>query len=167
MSQHPLVIKTSRDGLVLKQLMPDDASAYFELLDEDREHLSQHNDKTAKKYPYEAIVRDSIMSPSNPYKMRFGIWDGDTFVGMVGLKPLGNRIGETGGWTGKRFCRMGYATVTRRALATFAIKKLGYRRIVAETHPKNTESQEMLIKVGFKLVERRDDSHHFIFVPEK
>ena len=115
-----LVIRTSRDSVILRQLIPADARQYFELLDQDRPHLSQHDDRTADKYLDEASVLQSITNPDNPRKLRFGIWDGATFVGMIGLTPLRASVCETGGWTGKEFCRKGYAAVTRKALATYA-----------------------------------------------
>lgn len=159
----PIIIPTARAGLVLKQLVPSDAAQYFALIEEDRAHLSQHEDETAHKYPTEASVRESIVSPENPKKMRFGIWDDTTFVGMVGLTPHSKVVCETGGWTGAKFCRKGYASITRRALAEYALQKLGYRRVIAKTHPNNIASQRMLVKAGFRPVKRTSLSHYFAF----
>lgn len=159
-----LIIPTKRNGVVLKQLIPADAKPYFMLVDRDRPHLSQHGDKTASKYPDEASVLRSITYPRNPKKIRFGIWDGDTFVGMVGLTPLGKGVCETGGWTGSGFCRHGYASVTRNALANYAIKRLGYKRVIAKAHPDNVASREMLLKAGYRHVRCTKTSCYFAFV---
>lgn len=160
-----LIIATPRHGLTMKQLVPTDAKFYFALVHEDRAHLSQHDDRTAKRYPTLASVRDSIINPRNPKKLRFGIWGRRTFVGMVGLTPRGHGVCETGGWTGKRFCRRGYATVTRRALARYALNHLGYQRVIAKTHPNNIASQRMLKRAGFRLVRRTKKSYYFTFDP--
>lgn len=160
-----VVIPTPRPGLMLLQLIPTDAEAYFALLDEDRAHLSQYGDNTAAKYPTVDAVRESIVHPQNPEKLRFGIWDGGTFVGMVGLTPLGHGVCETGGWTGKRFIRRGYGTVTRLALARYALDTLGYRHVLAKTHPDNLASQGMLERAGFRLARRHRTSYHYFFVP--
>ena len=158
-----IVIRTRLSGVVLRQLVPADAAHYFALADRHRPHLSQHGDPTADKYPNEAAVLKSIVHPRNPKKLRFGIWDGFAFVGMVGLTPLGRGVCETGGWTGQEFCRLGYATATRRALALYAMRAMGYRRVIAKTHPDNSVSQGMLRKAGYRLVRRTKKSHYFVF----
>lgn len=61
--------------------MPQDADDYFGLIAQDPDHLRQHRDETADKYPTLDVVRDSIVSPKNPAKYRFGIWDNGVMVG--------------------------------------------------------------------------------------
>lgn len=158
-----MIIRISRSEVFLKQLISDDAKEYFNLLNKDRPHLSQHDDTTAQKYPTVESVLKSITHPQNPKKLRFGIWDGDTFVGMVGLTPLRKGVCETGGWTGSKFCRKGYASITRRGLAKYAMHKLGYKRVIAKTHPNNTPSQSMLLKAGYRRVRRTKKFHYFVF----
>lgn len=159
-----LVIKTRQRGLTLSLLAWPDAERYYDLLREDRAHLSQFGDLTSKKYPTLESVRDSIVNPPNPRKLRFGIWDRGVFVGMVGLTPRGHGVCETGGWTGKRFCNLGYGSATRRSLAKYALHHLGFRRVIAKTHPGNVPSKNMLLKAGFRLVRRTKKSHYFVFV---
>ncbi len=159
-----LEIKTERPGLVLRQFRPEDSGPLFALIDCNRPHLSQRGDDTAAKYPDYASVLRSITHPKNPKKLRFGIWDGGTLVGMVGLTPRGKGACETGGWTGSEFCNKGYASTTRTVLARFALIRLGFRRVVAKTHPNNEPSQAMLRKAGYRLVRRTEKAHHFAFV---
>ena len=151
------------EEITLKKLIPEDSVNYFDLLDKNRDHLSQYGDITANKYPNEESVFQSIINPINPRKIRFGIWVNDTFVGMVGLTPLQHRSCETGGWTGKEFCRKGYGVITRTALAKYAIEKLGYKRVIAKTHPKNAPSQGMLIKAGYRRTYRAKEFYYFVF----
>lgn len=162
-----IIIQTEQRGhlgVVLKQLIPEDANPYFLLVNKSRAHLSQYGDSTAKKYPTKESVLKSITNPVNPKKLRFGIWDGGIFVGMVGLTPLQHGICETGGWTGEEFCRKGYGTATRRALATYALEELKYKRVIAKTHPNNISSQKMLLKAGYKRTKRTKIFYYFVFV---
>ncbi|MCA9343812.1 hypothetical protein KC947_02575, partial [Candidatus Saccharibacteria bacterium] len=43
-------VKAHNDVIVLRQLTVEDAQTYFDLIDHDREHYSQFDDVTAKKY---------------------------------------------------------------------------------------------------------------------
>lgn len=158
-----IIICTSKPEVTLKQLIRSDAKAYFLLIDKSRDHFSQYEDITAKKYPNEKSVLESILHPANPKKLRFGIWDGETFVGMVGLTHLKNGSCETGGWTGKEFCRKGYGMITRFTLARYALEELGYKRVIAKTHPQNIPSQKMLQKAGFRCTYRTKKFYYFVF----
>ena len=157
-----VIIQTDRESVVLKELVLKDAAAYFALLNEDRGHLSQFGDRTSKKYPDEEAVLWSILNQTSADKLRFGIWDHDTFVGTVGLTHISAHTCEIGGWTGKRFCRQGYALVSRSAVVQYARSTLGYKDFCARTHPDNEPSQQMLQKVGF--IHHRDGERfrHFI-----
>jgi len=156
-----IVIRTGRKGLVLKQLIPRDAPQYFALIESDRPHLSRHMNGVAQKYPTEASVLESIVRPKNSRKLRFGIWDGATFVGSVNLTPLGKGRCELGGWTGKLFCNKGYASTAWDALARYALAHLGFTRVIAKTHRRNFASQATLKKAGFIFVRRFSFWHYF------
>jgi hypothetical protein len=53
------------DGVVLRQLIPEDSQPYFDLIEYDRAHLSQFDDDTAAKYKTVEDVLESIVNPKN------------------------------------------------------------------------------------------------------
>lgn len=153
-------IPTSHPGLVLRVLEVPDAQALFELLDENRDHLSQLGDDTAGKYPtYESVV-NSIVANAQPQRRRYGIWKDDVFVGTINLtlEPLHER-GWIGYWIGRQFAGQGYASIATDALCAYAVKQLGVRKFSAHTHVKNTASQRTLVRSNFAHVAR---SHDFL-----
>lgn len=69
-------------------LVPKTLHLFFLLLYRNREHLSQHHDTTAEKYPTEEAVLNSIVTLPNPNKLRYGIWASEsTFVGSINFTP--------------------------------------------------------------------------------
>src|SRR5579862_3093874 len=146
------------DGFSLKQLVEDDAQAYFDLIAYDRAHLSQdHNgepDATADKYPTLESVIDSIKSPTNPKKLRFGIWPSDVMVGSNNLTPLDEQgyAVESGSWIGKKYTGHHYASRARELLIDLAFNRLGYQLIVSEIAVGNEASRRSVEKSGFKFM---------------
>lgn len=144
-----LIIPTERPGLVLRRLTPEDASAYFEAIASSREHLSQFDDVTASKYPDLKSVADSIANPSDPDKLRMGIWDGSDFAGSINLTEQGDGR-EIGYWLDERFTGNGYATLAATALIGFARRY--HERIYAEVDERNTPSTRVLEHAGLKRI---------------
>jgi RimJ/RimL family protein N-acetyltransferase len=144
----PLLIPTEQDEVVLRQLTLKDASIYAETVVANRDYLSQFGDVTGAKYPDLKSVEDSITNPDNPDKLRFGIWDGDEFVGSINLTPQGDGS-ELGYWLDSRRTGNGYATVATRALAGFAVEN--YENVHADVQYGNEASARVLRRVGFVL----------------
>lgn len=75
-------------GSILRIFRPEDSPAKFSLINQNREHLSQHGDITAAKYPTEDQILHSIIGPSNSDKLRYGIWTKDNeYVGTTNFTP--------------------------------------------------------------------------------
>lgn len=136
------------DGMVLKQLVPDDAQRYFDLIEYDRGHLSQHGEMTAQKYPTVGKVRDSIENPTS--KLRLGIWAGDTMVGSINLTPQEDTA-EIGYWMGKQYTGHGYAAKAVQALAVHTFATRDYNHLFAIVDRDNSASIRTLEKAGFHL----------------
>lgn len=147
-----LTLATENETVVLRQLTLEDAPAYFGAVDNNREHLSQFGDGTAAKYPDLASVEASITNPSNPDKLRFGVWDDTTFVGSINLTP-DEEGAEIGYWVDGRYGGKGYATLATKALAGFAKGK--YPRVFADVVEGNTGSSRVLEKSGFKQTAKK------------
>lgn len=140
------------DGTVrLMQLTAADAPAYFELIAFDPDHLRQHGDETADKYPDVASVQESIEHPKNPAKYRFGIWDGDVMVGSDNLTPEGDGKAELGSWVGKQHIGRGYAGRGRELLVDFAFSTLGLNEVHCDIVVGNEASRRSVEKSGFQF----------------
>lgn len=146
-----LVLFTKTSGITLRRFEACDCDTLFKLIDSNREHLSQRNDQTAQKYPDLQSVLASVTNPSNPAKLRFGIWRGDCLVGTVNLTPLSQKKAEIGYWVGREYNGQGFATTATLALVHYAFEKLGFRRIVATVNPENLASQAVLKRAGFTV----------------
>lgn len=145
-----IILRSEDDTIVLKQLITDDAERYFQLVDSDRAHLSQHGDKTAQKYPTVEAVRKSIIPPeNNPKKFRFGIWDGNVMVGSNNLTPVVNNRAELGSWIAKSHTGHRYAARARKLLVNFAFNRLGLDEVFSEIVIGNEASRKSVERSGF------------------
>lgn len=142
-----LILKTERDGVILRELSTnEDDIAYFEAIEEDREHLSRHGNRIAEKYKTLEDVRLRRLTSGSD--LRMGIWDEDNeFKGMVSGRP--NEEGteaEIGLWLRASATGHGYATIAVKAIAAYL--KPRYPRVFAETHTENTASSNVLQRAG-------------------
>lgn len=138
-------------GVYLRPLAEDDAEAYFEAVDENRTHLSQFGNTTAKNCRTPEDVRRSIVSPRDPARLRLGIWDKERFVGSTDLhSPPGNRgsVVEIGYWLRASALGNGYAHAAVDALAKRCPRYISLR---AWVHKENLPSQRVLESSHFSL----------------
>lgn len=160
----PIEIRSPNGQIVLKQFTPSDARENFELIDRNRDHLSQFGDDTAKKYPTLEAVIESIQHPRNPKRLRFAIRNLDrVFMGSVNLTldEENSSRGEVGFYMGSEFQGRGFATEATRLLSEFAFKKLGYETLYAKVHPDNKGSQRVLAKLGYQETGEKDGDKLF------
>lgn len=150
------------DSVMLWQFGPDDAEPLFALIDRNREHLSQFEDTTARKYPDLAAVERSILEPPDPDRLRFGIWDAGHLVGTVNLTPRERGGAVIGYWLGEEYTGMGFATEATAALTEYGREQLGYERIYAGTHPRNGPSIAMLGRSGYARLGRTAETAMFV-----
>lgn len=164
---HKRIIVTSpTDTVVLKQLISTDAPDYFNRVEENRAHLSQRHgyhtaDPTAENYPTVESVLDSIVNPKIPDKIRFGIWDGDVFVGSNNLTPRSEGRAELGSWIGGNYIGHNYAARARALLVNYAFNIAGFEEVFCEIAVGNMASRKSVERSGFKLVGKR--YHHWIY----
>jgi len=160
----PIEIKPPKGRIILKQFSLSDAREIFELIDRNRDHLSQFGDETAKKYPTVNKVIESIQNPKNPKRLRFAIRNSEgVFMGSVNLTPDedNSQRGEVGYYMGSEFQRRGIATEATRLLSDFAFGQLGYLTLYAKVQPDNIASQKVLTKAGFQETGIKDGDKLF------
>lgn len=144
------------EGTTLKQLIPEDALTYFNLIKYRSDHLRQYGDRTADKYPTVDAVRQSIEEPK-PNRWRFGIWVGDTMVGSINLDTgEDSTCPEVGYWIGAEYTGHGYASRGLRTIIPFAFELPGAERLFAQVHRDNIASRKTLEKCGFTLADDKD-----------
>jgi len=144
-----ITIPTERPDVTLRQLKLNDAPAYFELVNSSRDHLAEFERETADKYPTLESVENSLITPENERKLRFGITVIDTLVGTINLTPGYRETAATVGyWVGERFTRRGYATTALRALVEHYEET--YRTMYAHVEPENVTSMRVLKRANFQ-----------------
>lgn len=141
------------DSVLIRELSLADAQAYFDLLNYDREHLSQFGDETAAKYQTVEDVEESIRNPK-PNKFRFGIWDDDVMVGTNNLRVFGSS-GETGSWIGAEHTGHNYAARGRAPLLQFAFREIGLERVISFIAVGNEASKKSIENSGYSFVNEK------------
>jgi len=160
-----IIVTSPTDTVSLKQLIPEDAIEYFGRIKEDPAHLSQqhgdHADRTAEKYQTVEAVLNSIVNPENPERIRFGVWDGDVFVGSNNLTPRGKGRAELGTWVGGKHKGHNYASRARTLLTDFAFNTLGLQEVFSVIAIGNEASKKSVERSGFKLT--GEEEGHWIY----
>lgn len=159
-----LIICTSDDKVLLKEFVPQDAQPLFELINNNRDHLSKWGDETATKYPDYKSALESITNPRNPQKRRLGIWYDDVFAGSINITPHSKlpMIVEIGYWVGSDFCGKGFAKIATHAIVDHLKRLEGVDLVIAVTRVENIASRLVLQKAGLVQVRKRGDYTYFI-----
>ena len=149
------MIETER--LILREILPSDADAMFEL-DSDPEvhrYLGNASVKSRKKI---LEIIDFIRGQYNVFGI--GRWavvlkENNKFIGWAGLKYVNEPMNALSGYydLGYRFTRKywgkGYATEASAALMDYAFNKLKIPCVYALIEADNLKSRRVLEKVGF------------------
>lgn len=154
---NPIEIVSPETGIFLRQLTPDDARVAFDLIDRNREHLSQFGDVTSANYRTYDQMLQSIILPRNPYRLRFGIRNREgIYVGSINVTPQveTRTVGEIGYYIGEEFQGNGYTTSAVEALSAYAFENLGYEELFGSVVDGNTGSVRVLQKAGYEERER-------------
>ena len=143
------IILDAGQGITLRQFNISDAVPLFNLIDQNRLHLSQFGDNTSSIYPTLESVERGINCPIDPRKIRFGIWRDGWLMGTVNLRPLSEIEAEIEYWVGRQFCGKGVAKRSVSATTSDGLTK--FRVIVGKVHRDNFPSQHVLAANGFKF----------------
>jgi ribosomal-protein-serine acetyltransferase len=146
-----LRLPTAMPDLRLIELQPEDADAYYALVDRNRGHLTQHGDYLDLGEATPASVTEDLMDPENR-NARFGVWRGEQLIGRVDLNPRTTEDFVLGYWLGGEFTGQGYATTACAALIAYGHEALGARTIWAGVTKGNAKSEAVLHRLGFAEV---------------
>ncbi len=108
----------------------------------------------------------------------FAVVDGVTgeFLGAIGVRPIGDEIGQIGYWIKREARGRGVATRALRLLSGWAFAALGLARLQLLTEPENVASQRVAENAGFQregllrafaeLKGRRPDFYMYSLLPD-
>jgi len=141
-------INAGLNGVILRQLRPEDAARYVELVQRNPERFWQVGEETADTYRTEKDVLASF--ERNDGTKRYGVWVGDVMVGYIRYKPEEDSTDtvELGYWIGEEYAGQGYMTAAVRTL-TPAIFEEGWESITAYQREDNELSRRVLTRTGF------------------
>lgn len=153
------VIETER--LILRELMPTDDEAMFEMDSNPEVHVFLGNK------PAESIeeTRATIQNVRQQYIERgIGRWamvekSSGSFVGWTGLKlnkeTINNHIDfyETGYRLAQKHWNKGYATESTKAALKYAFEQLNAKEVCGITNVENLKSRKVLEKCGLIFIE--------------
>lgn len=144
-------IATDIPDLLLVALAPEDADAYYALVDRSRSHLTQHGDWTdlGEATP-ESVHAD--LAHLGGLKTSFGIWLDEQMIGRVDLNPRTQGNFVLAYWLGGEFTGKGYATAACKALIAYGKAELAATNIWAGVTKGNTKSEALLVRLGFQAV---------------
>jgi RimJ/RimL family protein N-acetyltransferase len=166
-----LEIRSPDGEITLTQYILQDAKEIFELIDNSREHLSQHQEDTAIKYPTLDVLRKSIAQPENPARLRLAIRNREGhIVGGINLTPDKDnpRFAEIGYWQGIEFSgrRKGYVGRAVQALTQFSFDNMNLDTIYGDVFETNISSMNVLRRAGYQEA-GKDDKGYIRFIKKK
>ena len=141
------------ERLHLRQIQSTDAEAFF-AIKSDREVMDFYGDE-----PHQSLedTRTLIQQLQDSYDRREALFWGitlkgeDTVIGscaFVSFDP-GFHYAETGYELNRAYWRQGIMAEAMPAILTYGFTELGLHRIEAALDPRNTPSENLLLKLGF------------------
>jgi len=167
-----MIILEVERGIGLRQFSIADAPYIFELIDGNREHLSQYGDDTAGKYPnVESVIR-SIRNPVNTNRLRFGIWYFGNLTGSVNLTvDVDKNHARLGYYLGAQFQGKGLIAKSAKRLVLYALNVKNVKLVDAEVHEDNARSIRVLERLLFiksgTFVKPKTEGNFLLYVRAK
>ena len=145
-----LILPTEQADVYLREwVTSEDDQAFFEAVDENREHLGQYGDLTGSKYQSVEDVRDRRLAAT--IELRMGIWyDGQAKGGLTATPEPDTSEIEIGYWLRYSAQKHGYATLAVKTLTMYIRPK--YDRVFAEVHVDNIKSAAVMRRAGYTAV---------------
>nr|WP_240449624.1 GNAT family protein [Streptomyces harenosi] len=146
--------------MVLRALTPEDADAYYALLDRNRRHLGRLGDYQEESNATPAWVRRHLDQDPGP-SLRYGIRLDGELIGRIDLIAVDPPRYGTGYWLDQDHTGAGRATAACEALIDHAVGALGATDIFAGVTHGNDKSAALLGRLGFEPV--ADFAHYTRF----
>lgn len=171
----PEILPTESPNVFLRELdnLRDDIELFL-LVDDCREHVSQHNEPISFMYPTIEAVRDDRLGSRVFGTLRLGIFvtglcnelpERATLVGCITAHPDEDNEAMVmiSYWLAKRFTGNGYATFALNRLC--ADLQPDYSIIYANARNENAPSIDVLRRNDFRRVNRNEEYSTYVFSP--
>lgn len=142
----PGSLSTESEAVTLRRLTVDDVQEYFDVINENREHLSQFGEPIASDRPDLNAIKDLIEYSDPKNKWQLAIRKDESLIGMVNLTPT-NKTATIDYWLTESEQGKGYATHAVSALAEFASRE--FYSVQAFVKSENDRSMHVLVRSGF------------------
>jgi len=151
---------TSVPGLMLTQISKDHAAALYELIQDNRSHLTAYGDYAdlVTASPDEILTE---LAETAGQKLRFGIFLQQKLVGRIDIIPVDPPRYGLGYWLAQNSTGRGYATAALQAVLEFARADLQASDTYAGVTHGNWRSVAVLERAGFRSVERFEKHTRF------
>ena len=140
------------EGLVLKQLTPDQAPEYDDLVQANRTHLTRFGDYEDEVAATEGQVAQRFGDESDR-SVKLGIWKDGALIGSVVLVHREPPRWGLGYWLSEDATGRGFMTAACSALLEYARSELGATEVLAGVTHGNRRSVAVLVRLGFTAVE--------------
>jgi RimJ/RimL family protein N-acetyltransferase len=146
------MLRTSVSALALSPLSEVHARALYDLVQENRSHLTAYGDYVdLAALSLEAL--EAQLAGSAGDNLQFGIFLHQELIGRVDLVPVAPPRYGLGYWLAQRWTGKGYATAALETLMEFAGTDLQATDIYAGVTNGNWRSAAVLERAGFQPVE--------------
>jgi ribosomal-protein-serine acetyltransferase len=149
------------DQIVLRQLSPNEADIFFQLVDNDREHFRKWLpwiDSTTSPNDSLDFINSTIQKRRDGEEYGFAIVVRGEIVGHISLMNVKDaNEPEIGYWIASHKSGQGITTRAGSALTDFGFNNLGLKTIIIKTNPNNIPSNKVAEKLGYELTRQYND----------
>ena len=162
-----LKLETGITGLVLRDLEPEDAPAFVDLVSGNREHLMAGNGSLPPDNVEDVVA---WMCPRQDRNFGLVLWLDGTLIGHITVAHLTRTAGDTkpllaqspdgwgiGYWLGAQYTGRGYATEGCRTLMDYVRTEFRATDFYSGTFVSNEKSRRVLERLGFEVYKTTDD----------
>ncbi len=144
------------DTLTLRPFQPEDAAALFALTDSNRDYLKQWLpwlNTVRQESDSLNFITDAAAQANAKKSYQFGIWQGQTLVGVIGTHNIswGNRSTSLGYWLGEAYQGQGIMTRACHTLIDHIFNGMGLNRVEIACATGNNGSCAIPRRLGFTL----------------
>lgn len=142
-----------REGVVLRQLQPEQAEELFAITDANRQRLAEWLpwvEKTTKPEHSRSFIEHMLESRKAGSEYGYGLFVDGALSGHMGLMHLADEQDpEIGYWIASSAEGQGVTTAAAQALSNFGFETLGLSKIIIRANPGNGGSNRVAEKLGY------------------